>query len=286
MLIKKYVNAEYKLPWSVLIDYLALLMGCILTILVQSSSIFTSALTPLAGIGVISIERIYPLTLGSNVGTTTTGILAALTADASVMENTLQLAFAHLFFNITGILLFYPIPCMRLPIRLAKVLGNTTAKYRWFSIVYLLTIFFLLPLFFFLVSLAGPLTFGIVFTLFLTTISSIMLINIMQSRRPSWLPLKLQTWNWLPLWMHSLDPMDSFLIKLSENIDCLYCCIRPQNRHDSLALGLRANQSQLHILDSSRGASEIHLSTGFDNVTFINVNGHKYTAVNKESTQL
>ncbi|XP_015794960.1 sodium-dependent phosphate transport protein 2B-like [Tetranychus urticae] len=286
LLIKKYVNAEYRLPWSVLIDYLALLMGCILTILVQSSSIFTSALTPLAGIGVISIERIYPLTLGSNVGTTTTGILAALTADASVLDNTLQLAFAHLFFNITGILLFYPIPWMRFPIRLAKILGNTTAKYRWFSIVYLLTVFFLLPVFFFLVSLAGPLTFTVVFTLFIATISSIILINLMQSKRPSWLPLKLQTWNWLPLWMHSLDPMDSFLIKLSESINCLYCCIRPQNRHDSLALGLRANQSQLHMLDSSRGASEIHLSTGFDNVTFINVNGHKYTAVNKDSTQL
>ncbi|XP_015794964.1 sodium-dependent phosphate transport protein 2B [Tetranychus urticae] len=224
LLIKKYGNAKYKLPWSMLIDYSALLMGCILTILVQSSSIFTSALTPLAGIGVISIERIYPLTLGSNVGTTTTGILAALTADASVLDNTLQLAFAHLFFNITGILLFYPIPWMRFPIRLAKILGNTTAKYRWFSIVYLLTVFFLLPIFFFLVSLAGPLTFAVVFTLFLATISSIMLINIMQSRRPSWLPLKLRTWNWLPLWMHSLDPMDSFLIKLRENINFLYCC--------------------------------------------------------------
>jgi Na/Pi-cotransporter, putative len=73
VIIRKYVNAEYKLPWSLLIGYIALLIGCVMTILLQSSSIFTSALTPLAGIDVISLERIYPLTLGSNVGTTTTG---------------------------------------------------------------------------------------------------------------------------------------------------------------------------------------------------------------------
>lgn len=59
---------------SLIVGYIAILIGCLMTILVQSSSIFTSALTPLAGIGVISIERIYPLTLGSNIGTTTTGI--------------------------------------------------------------------------------------------------------------------------------------------------------------------------------------------------------------------
>lgn len=51
-----------------------------MTILVQSSSVFTSALTPLVGIGVLSIERMYPLTLGANVGTTFTSLLAALAA--------------------------------------------------------------------------------------------------------------------------------------------------------------------------------------------------------------
>lgn len=72
-MIKKYINSDYEFPWSMFIGYLAILVGCFMTILVQSSSIFTSALTPLAGIGVISLERIYPLTLGSNIGTTTTG---------------------------------------------------------------------------------------------------------------------------------------------------------------------------------------------------------------------
>ena len=74
IVIKKTINRDYRFPYSILVDYLAILVGCILTILVQSSSIFTSALTPLAGIGVISLERMYPLTLGSNIGTTTTGL--------------------------------------------------------------------------------------------------------------------------------------------------------------------------------------------------------------------
>ena len=78
VLIKKYVNSDYEFPWSMFVGYLAILIGCVMTILVQSSSIFTSALTPLAGIGVISLERIYPLTLGSNIGTTTTGTSSAL----------------------------------------------------------------------------------------------------------------------------------------------------------------------------------------------------------------
>ena len=78
-MIKKYINSDYKFPMSLFVGYLAILIGCAMTILVQSSSIFTSALTPLAGIGVISLERVYPLTLGSNIGTTTTGMSRLLT---------------------------------------------------------------------------------------------------------------------------------------------------------------------------------------------------------------
>ena len=73
VVIKKTMNRDYRFPYSMLVDYFAIIVGCLLTILVQSSSIFTSALTPLAGVGVISLERMYPLTLGSNIGTTTTG---------------------------------------------------------------------------------------------------------------------------------------------------------------------------------------------------------------------
>jgi sodium-dependent phosphate cotransporter len=78
-------------------------VGCVFTILVQSSSIFTSTLTPLVGLGIISIERMYPFTLGSNIGTTITGMMAALTATtAQELRNSLQIALCHTFFNIFG----------------------------------------------------------------------------------------------------------------------------------------------------------------------------------------
>ena len=43
-------------------------MGCGLTILVQSSSVFTSSLVPLTSMGLITLERAFPLILGSNIG--------------------------------------------------------------------------------------------------------------------------------------------------------------------------------------------------------------------------
>ena len=39
-----------------------------------------------------------------------------------------QVALVHLFFNIAGLLLWYPIPALRLPLPLAKALGATTAR--------------------------------------------------------------------------------------------------------------------------------------------------------------
>ncbi|PIK57894.1 putative sodium-dependent phosphate transport protein 2B-like [Apostichopus japonicus] len=159
LLLRKAVNANFPGYFSFLTGYFAMLVGAIVTFLVQSSSVFTSALTPLVGLGLITIDRIYPLTLGSNIGTTGTSILAAF----SQIDNfnlALQISMCHLFFNITGIIIWYPIPFMRkVPIHLAKGLGNNTAKYRWFAVTYLLLAFFLLPGVVFGLSLAGNVIF-------------------------------------------------------------------------------------------------------------------------------
>jgi Na/Pi-cotransporter, putative len=216
------------------------------------------------------------------------GILAALTANRQALKNTLQLAFCHLFFNITGILLFYPIPWMRFPIRLAKLMGNTTAKYRWFSFLYLILMFFVLPTSVFLLSMAGTWVFSVVGGLGVLIIVSSIIINIIQTKRPSLLPLKLQTWNWLPFWMHSLDPLDSFIMKLGERFTCLACCTQSQTRHDALALGLRSNQSQIHILEASKycSASENHLTHAYDDVAFVRLNGVKSSEIRIKNSQV
>ena len=47
-------------------------------------------LTSLSGIGVISLERAYPLTLGSNIGTTATALLAALASPGNKLAAAIQ----------------------------------------------------------------------------------------------------------------------------------------------------------------------------------------------------
>ena len=90
--------------------YVAIGVGTGVTVLVQSSSITTSVLTPLAASDIISLEQMLPLTLGANIGTTATGILAAM---VSSKPESVQIAICHLTFNILGILLWYgpPVPC-------------------------------------------------------------------------------------------------------------------------------------------------------------------------------
>jgi sodium-dependent phosphate cotransporter len=105
--------------------------------------------------GLVSLERIFPLTLGSNIGTTITGILAAL-GSSSNLRLSLQIALCHTLFNISGIIVWYPIPFLRkIPLNLATFLGEMSAEYRWFAIFYLIMTFLVIPLLVFSLSLAG-----------------------------------------------------------------------------------------------------------------------------------
>ena len=68
---------------------------------------------------------------------------------AFVTEGTdaLQVALAHLFFNITGILIWYPLPYTRaLPLYLARRMGKATRLWKGFPIVYILVVFIGIPL--------------------------------------------------------------------------------------------------------------------------------------------
>lgn len=213
MLVKKFINADFPGPLAYFTGYLAIIIGAGLTIVVQSSSIFTSTLTPLVGIGVIELDRMYPLTLGSNIGTTTTAILSAL-ANTSGLRNALQIAFCHLFFNITGIVLFYPIPFLRFPIPLAKFLGNCTAKYRWFAIVYILAMFFLFPALIFALSIPGWYVLVGVMGPFVIILIAVCVVKVIQAKRPACLPPKFRNWKFLPLPLRSLEPYDKAMQKL------------------------------------------------------------------------
>ena len=116
------------------------LFGMILTAVVQSSSVTTSIMVPMVGGGILSIEQIFPYTLGANIGTTITAILAALAANN---EDALTVAFAHLVFNILGIVTIYPFK--RIPIGLAKRMGSFVVDHRDFAIIYIIAVFYVLP---------------------------------------------------------------------------------------------------------------------------------------------
>lgn len=118
----------------------ALLLGLVITAIIQSSSVTTSFIVPIVGAGLITLEQIFPYTLGANMGTTITAILAALVTGSPFA---IQVAFAHLIFNIFGIAIWYPLKVV--PITLAKLIGKSVARHRWLAFVYIAVIFIIIP---------------------------------------------------------------------------------------------------------------------------------------------
>ncbi|TKJ43115.1 hypothetical protein CEE36_05035 [candidate division TA06 bacterium B3_TA06] len=118
----------------------AFLLGLVITSVIQSSSVTTSFIVPLVGAGLVALERIFPYTLGANVGTTVTAILAALVTGSPFA---IQVAFAHLIFNIFGIAIWYPLKIV--PLTLARLVGKSVANRRWLAFVYIAVIFVIIP---------------------------------------------------------------------------------------------------------------------------------------------
>ena len=123
--------------------YITIAIGIAITILVQSSSITTSILVPMLGAGILSLEQAFPLTLGANLGTTITVLLASLAGN----QAGLTIALAHLIFNISGTAMFYPWEKTRqIPLNMARKLARFTVRNKKFAGIYILLIFFILPL--------------------------------------------------------------------------------------------------------------------------------------------
>ena len=90
------------------------------------------------------MRQIFPYTLGANIGTTITALLASL---VSGTHAPLAVAFGHLAFNIFGISLIWPIEKVRnIPVQLAEWFAELAIVNRIIPIVYILVVFFLIPL--------------------------------------------------------------------------------------------------------------------------------------------
>ena len=123
--------------------------GVLITIMVQSSSITTSLVVPLAGAGVLTLRQIFPFTLGANIGTTITALMASLTGTVSA----LIAAISHLLFNIVGILIIYGLPFLReIPIYCAEKIAERAVENKLIPVLYLFSIFIILPLLIILAS--------------------------------------------------------------------------------------------------------------------------------------
>jgi sodium-dependent phosphate cotransporter len=125
---------------------LSMLVGVIVTVMVQSSSITTSLLVPLAGAGLLSLEHAFPVTLGANVGTTVTALLATLAVVGPHAAAGVEIALVHVVFNFSGIVLIYPLkPIRRLPLMAARKLAEVAARSRKWALIYMLCLFYGLP---------------------------------------------------------------------------------------------------------------------------------------------
>ncbi len=121
----------------------AMVLGMVITVTVQSSSITTSVLIPLIAAGVLSLRNAFPVTLGANVGTTITALLASLATDGNAG---LAIALAHMLFNLIGIAIWYPIPRLRrLPVQLAERLARLAEVRKSLVLIYVVGLFILVP---------------------------------------------------------------------------------------------------------------------------------------------
>ncbi|WP_374417194.1 Na/Pi symporter [Ectopseudomonas oleovorans] len=121
--------------------------GSVITVLVQSSSTTTALIVPLAGSGVFSLKQVYPFTLGTNIGTCVTALLAATAITGPTAEVAMQIALVHLLFNLLGILIIYALPFLRgVPPMIAEGLATLAQRSKLYVVAYIAGLFFALPL--------------------------------------------------------------------------------------------------------------------------------------------
>ncbi|MEM6449442.1 MAG: Na/Pi symporter [Cyanobacteria bacterium P01_D01_bin.105] len=123
-----------------------ILAGTFITILVQSSSTTTSLMIPLAGAGIFGLQQIYPFTLGANIGTCVTALLAATSVSGAEAGPALQIAMVHMLYNVLGVVVIYCIPLLcRLPIIGAETLASVAAEKKYLAFAYIISVFFVIP---------------------------------------------------------------------------------------------------------------------------------------------
>ena len=121
-------------------DFVSWLSGIFSTIAVQSSSVTTSLLVPIAGAGAVKLKRAFPFMLGANIGTTVTGLIAAM---ANPTMAAVTVAIAHILFNCAHNVIWYPL--RRIPIRISKAYSALASRSKKWAFIFLAVVFVVIP---------------------------------------------------------------------------------------------------------------------------------------------
>lgn len=116
-------------------------VGVISTVLVQSSTITSSLMVPLAGAGVVRLRRVLPFMMGANLGTTVTSVLAAT---ANPVAAAMTVALFHVIFNLTGTAIWWPLRVI--PLRIATWYGRLAGRQIRYAFLFLIGVFLVVPL--------------------------------------------------------------------------------------------------------------------------------------------
>ena len=115
--------------------------GVLLTIMAQSSSVTTSLVVPLAGVGIITLRKMFPYIIGANVGTTFTSLIAASVTGSPAA---ITIGLVHLLFNLYGIIIVYPF--RSIPLKLSEKVAEMSVKSKIIPFTYIGTVFYLIPI--------------------------------------------------------------------------------------------------------------------------------------------
>jgi sodium-dependent phosphate cotransporter len=117
----------------------------------------------------------------------------------------------------------------------------------------MLMVFFIIPLIIFGLSMAGPIALYIGVLPFVSLFVVVVIINLLQRRFPHHLPEVLRDWNFLPLWMRSLEPIDRSIHFMSVFPSFNFKCYHPIPRRDSISRSLIAPISSVAGRDDTTG---------------------------------
>ncbi len=104
--MKSIINSHENIKdlfWKVKNPLLLLLLGALLTAIMQSSTTMTAILIVLATNGLIRLESAIYVVLGMNLGTCATSLIASIGANT----NSKRAAMFHLMFNLIGTVIFF-----------------------------------------------------------------------------------------------------------------------------------------------------------------------------------